>query len=494
MLLLSLPPHGLWPLAWAAFVPSVLAQFLLAPDDRSARFYQAVTYTCGIGPGVLQAFPIDLIPGMIPLSWPIGLVIVLVGVLVYALGLPTGNPSFHRQTGFRLFVIGPAVAWAGFEFLRALVQLGHVWGMLATSQSQNRPLWQLPALGGPWLLSLLIVAANYALALAGIALLSPRDRTAARRPAFWSGAIVLLLLGAALLWGGFRSTKPVTTVRVAALQPGRELGDVPDYMQHWSYRDWAGLSREVMPDMAALTRQAAAQGAELVVWPEAALWLDPRTDPWTREQLGELARQTGAALVIPCFILPPESDLSWWLGFAAGMRNEAYVVTPEGEILPPYAKDHPIPYIGERSSTRGLYPVHQLSFGQVGTMLGYDTAFTDTARRLTRRGGQLLTLSTHDWASMTAAYGVHTRLRAVENGVAVVKADWQTGSLIADPWGQIVAAAPMDRAAAVTLVADVPLLPAGGTPFTHLGDVVGCVSLAGTVLYLGVGRLGALRK
>jgi len=145
-------------------------------------------------------------------------------------------------------------------------------------------------------------------------------------------------------------------------------------------------------------------------------------------------------------------------------------------------------------------PLQLLADGMLGRLakwlrlLGYDTAFTDTARRLTRGGAQLLTLSTHDWTLMTAAYGAHTRLRAVENGVPVVKADWETGSMIVDPQGQVLAAAPMDRTAEVVLVADVPLGRPGGTPFTCLGDVLGYICLGGMVLFLAVGRFGLLEK
>ncbi len=489
LLYLALPPHALGFLAWVALVPGVLAQFLLAPNDRAARLYQAVTFTMGIGLVVLDNIPDALVPAPFSLWLVIGAAVLLVGAVVFLLAMPGGTPSFHRRTRFRVFVVGPALAWVGFEFLRMLVQLGHVWGWLSTSQGDNLPAIQLASLGGPWLISLAVVAANYGLALGGLALLSPQDRAVVRRPAIVTLAVLAVLLGAAHAWGAVRSQERPGTVRVAALQPGAELGDVPIYLNRWSQRDWEGLSRDIIPDMAARTRAAAAQGAQLVVWPEATLWLDPLdagSDPYTREALAGLARETGATLVVPYYILTPEGQLSWFLGFAPGQRNETLVVTPQGQFLGPYAKDHPIPFIGEVSSTRGRYPVHDLPLGRVATMLGYDTAFTDTARRLAGGGAQILTLSTHDWARMSTTYGVHTRLRAVENGVAIVKCDWEVGSLVSDPWGRLLAAAPSDRVAeASPLIADVPVLPAGGTLYTRIGDVLGWACLGGMAVYLG---------
>lgn len=483
-LAMPLSPYGF--LAWVCLVPGIVGQFLLAPRDWVARLYQAVAFVLGIGLTVLSGVPTDLVPASFPLWLPIGGALLVVGAFVFLVGLPTGNPSFHRRTAFRYLVIFPALTWIGFEFLRMLLQLGHIWGWLATSQWEYVPFLQLAALGGPWLLSLLIVAANYALALGLIALLSRRDRPIALRPALFSLGVVVLLVAAAYAWGALRSRPQAGVVRVAALQPGRELGDEPTYVLDWANRDWEKLSRDIIPgDMAVRTREAAALGARLVVWPEATIWLDPldpQNDPYTRETLAALASETGTYIVVPYYILTPEGQLSWFLGFAPNQRNETLIVTPEGEFLGPYAKNHPIPFIGEVSSTAGKYPVQSLPFARVATMLGYDTAFTDTARRLTQGGAQLLTLSTHDWSAMSGTYGVHTRLRAVENGVAIVKCDWEVGSLITDPWGRVLAQAAMDRQEEKIVIADVPLRPAGGTLYTLVGDALGWIGLGSFVL------------
>jgi apolipoprotein N-acyltransferase len=484
---------------------------LLAPGDRAARLYGAVAYTLGIGLTVLAAFAQLVFPGILPFGLPIAGALVLLGGLVYLLALPTGLPSFHRRTRFRFLVVGPAAAWVGFEFLRMLVQLGHVWGWFSISQAENLAIFQLAAIGGPWLISLVIVAVNYALALGLVALLSPPDRQDARRPALVALIVLALLLPTAYLWGEARSRPQPGTVRVAALQPGAELADVYEYVVLWSTRDWEGLSRAIIPDMAARTREAAAQGAQLIVWPEATLWLDPldpANDPYTRQQLAALAQETNATLVVPYFILTDQGNLYWFLGFAPGMRNETLVVTTgehlsaaatEQEIatvaplketyfLGPYAKNHPIPFIGEVSSTRGQYPVYDLTFARLATITGYDTTFTDSAWRLTRGGAQLLTLATHDWVGQSSTYNVHTRLRAVENGVSIVKCDWEVGSLVTDPYGRLLAAAPTDRTADRIVWADVPLGPAGQTLYAHIGDLLGWLCLGGMVIFLGAQR------
>jgi apolipoprotein N-acyltransferase len=93
---------------------------------------------------------------------------------------------------------------------------------------------------------------------------------------------------------------------------------------------------------------------------------------------------------------------------------------------------------------------------------------------------------------MSAAHGVQACLRAAESGVAIVKADWEVGSLVCAPWGQLLTAAPFDHTEEAVLVADVPLFPPGGTPYTRLGDALAYACLAGGIAFLAANRWRAL--
>ena len=74
-------------------------------------------------------------------------------------------------------------------------------------------------------------------------------------------------------------------------------------------------------------------------------------------------------------------------------------------------------------------------------------------------------------------------LRAVENRVAIVKADAAYAAAIIDPYGNIVALRNgSPDGAAFALVADVTLGTAG-TLYSKLGDWVGWLSLAGFVFF-----------
>jgi apolipoprotein N-acyltransferase len=245
------------------------------------------------------------------------------------------------------------------------------------------------------------------------------------------------------------------------------------------------MAEAVLDELEPLTREAAAQGARLVVWPEASLWLDPQVHTETKARLTRLVQETGIYLVSTHFILPDEGKLGWWLGFVPGMRNEATVISPDGEFLGIYGQDHPIIFTGEAFITERTYPTYQTPFGTLATIICYDNAFTDTTRKLVRKGAQLVAHPTHDWHPMVIVDPLHDVFRAAENRVSIVKADWRYGSAIIDSYGRVLAASPTDRRTRMVLMADVPVPSSSGSLYTRAGDWFGVLCFLGMVAFIG---------
>ncbi|HID63921.1 MAG TPA: hypothetical protein EYP49_14465 [Anaerolineae bacterium] len=300
-----------------------------------------------------------------------------------------------------------------------------------------------------------------------------------------AAAVVLVAYGVGFALLGRRPAAEGSSLRVAAVQIGGDLGDFPEFYGRWWRRDWPGMAKAVLDELEPLTREAAARGAKLVVWPEASLWLDPQEHPEIKTRLVRLVRETGIYLVSTHFILPEEGNLGWWLGFVPGMRNEATVISPDGEFLGIYGQDHPIPFTGEAFITERTYPTYQTPFGTLATIICYDNAFTDTTRKLVRKGAQVVAHPTHDWQPMVVIDPLHDIFRAAENRVSIVKADWRYGSAIIDPYGRVLAASPTDRRTKMVLMADVPVPSSGGTFFTRTGDWFGVLCLLGMVAFIG---------
>ena len=108
---------------------------------------------------------------------------------------------------------------------------------------------------------------------------------------------------------------------------------------------------------------------------------------------------------------------------------------------------------------------------------------TDTARKLAAQGAQLIGVPSNDWAAIAEKHYSHVVFRAIENRVAMVKADGGYDSVVVDPYGRIEALAVYPEGGEATLVADVVISSGEGTLNTRLGDWVGWLGLAGMVFF-----------
>ncbi|MCK7480838.1 MAG: hypothetical protein M0C28_29210 [Candidatus Moduliflexus flocculans] len=137
-----------------------------------------------------------------------------------------------------------------------------------------------------------------------------------------------------------------------------------------------------------------------------------------------------------------------------------------------------------RIATSGTYPVWETELGNLATIICNDVNFTKATRTQAQNGAQIVSVPTFEVFAPGIWYEQRTQvvLRAVENRVAVVKAEAAGVSVIVDPYGRIVAQAKFPAGVGNALVADVPLQKSG-TPYTRLGDWMGWVTLVGVVAF-----------
>jgi apolipoprotein N-acyltransferase len=221
----------------------------------------------------------------------------------------------------------------------------------------------------------------------------------------------------------------------------------------------------------AQTRQAVRSGAQFVVWPELAIDYDPQMT--NTNTFRALAKETNAYLTIG-YIVRTSPTLH---------RNEATVLSPQGEFLGIYGKEHPTLMMGETNTTLGTHPVYATPLGRLATIICYDLDFTDTARAMARNGAQIIAVPSLDDPTMATKHYTHLIFRAIENRVPMIKSD-STGSdsVIVDAYGRVLAKAITPQNDAV-LVADVSL-GTGDALVVTLGDWVGWLCLAGLVFFI----------
>ncbi len=445
---LALPPHDAEFLGWVAFAPllwAVAAPLKTGDAFASIRTFHAfgLGMLTGISAGVVQigwqGSQSALTFAYVPYIW---IALVLGGASALA-NLSAKNGSTRQNSFWFLFV---ACAGVFVEFLTTFSPLPVG---IALCQNRNVPLIQVCSVTGIWGVSFLLWLVNAAVAQTFLL----RPRRAAAAPLI--GSVTLT----ALVWaGGFwtlshtpssSAQKPVT---VAAVQ------DFSGVDAH----DLAPPSKLAgdLPDSAALTRQAAAKGAQLIVGTENALGAsftpnNPKTETAT------LARETGAYLVV---------------GYEADAKphpfNCAALVAPTGNTLGVHHKLRL--FLGERQTMQPGTTIQtwDSDLGKIGLLICFDTCYTGDVRQAVLNGAHLIAVPNYDPPTPgNSLHNLHAALipfRAVENHVAVVRADPNGKSQIIDSAGRTIAESPMFEA--VALVADVAPGDGQGTFFTRTGD------------------------
>ena len=257
--------------------------------------------------------------------------------------------------------------------------------------------------------------------------------------ALWAGSmlVVVLLARTPLV----NDSPDASAVSVAGITPSNEATlRVSRAVQ--ATREKGGFDREILvrlesvaselnDDLFMRSRDAAQNGARLIVWSETAgRTLDSHEDRLiARGQ--EFARDAGVYLFMGLGVLHPGSQ--------PPLENKVIAIAPSGEIAWQYQKARPI--VG--SEAPFLPPGHNdlatldTPFGRIGLVICHDLDFADFVAQAGRKEVDLLLAPSADWpviADLHARMGV---MRAVENGVWLLRPAHDGLSVIASPEGHV---------------------------------------------------------
>ncbi|HBF84223.1 MAG TPA: apolipoprotein N-acyltransferase [Streptomyces sp.] len=478
---LAFPAPSLWWLAYLALVPWLL---LIRSADSGRR--AALDGWLG-GTGFMLAVHHWLMPSLhvfiVVLAALLGLLWAPWGLLVSrVLG---GAPSLGRSVA--AVAVVPS-GWLMIELVRSWEGLGGPWGLLGASQWEFAPALRTASVGGVWLVSLLVVAVNTAVAqLVG----RPAVRTAA------AACLVVCALGVGAIWAWAPRPESTGTTRIAVVQPGVVEG--PGSVDRRFAR-----SEE-------LTRTLAGRGVGLVVWGESSVGVDLTRSPGTAARLAALSRTVGGDVLVNMDARRTDAP------GRTGIFKSAVLVGPDGPTGDRYDKMRLVPFgeyvparallgwatsVGKAAGEdrlRGEAPVvmdlPDAGGLRIGPLVCFETAFPDMSRHLVRDGAQVLVAQSststfqHSWApAQHASLGA---LRAAETGRPMVHATLTGVSAVYGPRGERLGA-PLGTDTSGAAVYDVPLAR-GTTLYVRLGAWPVYGALAVLAGFLGVAGARAVR-
>jgi apolipoprotein N-acyltransferase len=399
---------------------------------------------------------------------------------------------FRARFGPLGLFLAPA-AWLTGELGREYVWDGFPWTLLGYSQVTVLPIAQLASVTGVYglsgLLALTGTAAAYAL-------------TGRGRGRWIVAGSTVALVAAIAVWGSGRLRASTLLghgepVRVAVLQ-GNVAQD-----QKWD----PAMRGEITDRYLTMTRQALAERATFIMWPESATPVPFEQDLVGGAAIRRLAVESGATLLIGSDQVEPIKTERSGSGddrkATARYYNAAFLVNPNGTVGAVYRKMHLVPFgeyvplqsllffagpiigaVADFSAfTPGTDPV-MLPVGShlASTAICYEVIYPDLIRRFVRNGSELLTTITNDaWYGRSSAAYQHwdqASMRAIEEGRYLARAANTGVSGFVDPYGRVIARTALFEPAVV--VRDIRFLQ-DRTIYSRIGDLAAWLSLAAVI-------------
>ena len=474
-------PMGLWPLTLLAF------GFLYLLLSRAETLWKAaaIGWLFGLGNFTLgldwiaKAFTYQAaMPAW--LGW-VAVVALSIYLAVFpALATASAWWATRRVKGGAVsLVLFLGASWAVSEWLRGTIFTGFPWNPIAVT-IVDLPFAFVSRTVGTYALSGLVVAST-----GFVLILATRPQQALTRRTILSAANIPAAIGLAILVGLYAA--PALLQRFdPPLPPAMPTGPTVHVVQ-----PDIGQGERWTPDLVQkhLAREQALSGIagakpRLVLWPESAIEGDVQDDPAARAQL--------ATILGPHDILlgGGEAAIRNAAGEEIAARNSVFAIGAGGTLLGRYDKAHLVPYgeylpmrpILSRIGIARLVPgdidflpgpgpqtMTLPGFGKVGLQLCYEMVFSGHVVDESNRPAFVFNPSNDAWFGLSGPpqHLAQARLRAIEEGMPVVRATPTGISAIVDADGRILKSLPAGSMGMMALPMP-PALPA--TLFAHLGN------------------------
>jgi apolipoprotein N-acyltransferase len=438
----------LWPCALLAPLP-ILAT---APEIRTAAAAQLAFMAYLIGNLAAWGGESFAVPLATTLASHV------IGAVVFATFVACATEATRRWSGILAALVFPTFETA-FYFTLGQSSPHGTWGSPAYSQVDFLPLLQTVSwLGMPGVMFIMSLLPS------GLAVAWYRRRWNMewKEPAIM--AVGVFVLAVMLGWVRMILTPTTSSVRVAvvasdSLIPQAESDDVSD-------------AADIVTLYAKLVRQAASQGAQIVVMPEKVVGVAPNYEWDVVKGFQRIASMSHVWLVVGINQIARTPK-----------RNIAVVFSPDGNIVVAYAKHHLVPDLEGDYKPGTQLAIFDGPWGRTAVMISQDLDFPDIARELAAQDVRVVMAPASDWAGSELIHEQMAIVRGVESGFSIARAARGGMVSVTDYRGhELVAQTSLSDKNSVA-TADLPL-GAGATLYSRTDDWFGHLCSLFTILLM----------
>jgi apolipoprotein N-acyltransferase len=407
--------------------------------------------------------------------------------LFTALGFAVARLIWTRDAS-RVLALAASLTMS--EWLRGQVLTGFPWNAFGYALSEPLALAQTASLIGVWGLTFLSVA----IFASPAALIDSRGRSPWVAPI--AALVALIAMGA---FGAVRlslePTRMVAGVKLRIMQPNLQQ----DVKFNYSAKAAVMQKYLALSDRASGPQSTGVRDANILIWPESAFPFFLTREPDAMAQIAEfLPKDT---VLITGSVRAPDAPPGARITRA---YNSIYVLDHDGNVLSVYDKLHLVPFgeflpfqdlmekLGFEQLTKvqgGFIPGtvhHTLSIPHAPRALPlicYEAIFPDVVATPDDRPGWIVNVTNDGWFGLSTGPYQHlqqARLRAIEQGLPLVRAANTGISAVIDPAGRIVARLGLGLEGVLDSGLPAAIPP---TVYARTGDIPAAVIVAAALIY-----------
>jgi apolipoprotein N-acyltransferase len=378
------------------------------------------------------------------------------------------------------------------EWLRGHVLTGFPWNAFGYALTEPLALAQSASLVGLWGLTFVAVAIFASPAV----LIDGRSRT--QRP-WLAPTLALVLLVVMGAYGMARlsrtPTQLVANVKLRIMQPNLSQ----DTRFNYSAKADVMSRYLALSDRATGPQNSGVGAANILIWPESAFPFFLSREPDAMAQIANLLPK-GTVLVTGA-VRPPDAPLGVRITQA---YNSIYVIDHDGSILSTYDKLHLVPF-GEYLPFQSF--MEKIGFQQLTKVHGgfipgtrrkpmdipgappmlplicYEAVFPDDIATRNDRPGWIVNLTNDGWFGISTGPYQHlqqSRVRAIEEGLPLVRAANTGISVVVDPVGRIIARLDLGVEGVLDSALPAAIPP---TVYSRIGDIPAAMFVALAIIF-----------
>jgi apolipoprotein N-acyltransferase len=390
-------------------------------------------------------------------------------------------------------VIALAVSLTIAEWLRGQLLTGFPWNAFGYALSEPLALAQTASLIGLWGMTFLTVAIFASPAV----LIDAGSRGRTRWIAPVAAVLALVAMGAfGVVRLSLHPTLTVANVKLRIMQPALQQDE------KFNYSAKAAVMQKylTLSDRASGPQSTGVRDASILIWPESAFPFFLTREADAMAQIADLLPK-GTVLItgsVRAPDLPPGTRIT-------RAYNSVYVIDHDGSVLSVYDKLHLVPF-GEFLPFQDL--MEKLGFVQLTKVSGgfipgtvrramaipgapralplicYEAVFPGDVAARNDRPGWIVNLTNDGWFGISTGPYQHlqqARLRAVEQGLPVVRAANTGISAVIDPFGRIVARLGLGVEGVLDSTLPAAIAP---TIYARSGDIPAAIIVAAALIFV----------